>query len=683
MKTRGMPRRRALVLGASGFAAITAALAACGPAQQGGGSQAEAPKSGATSAPSASGTNATPGQFKEAPQLAQMVKDGKLPPVDQRLPKEPLVIKPLQKVGQYGGTWHLTTTGRADGANFTRVVGYDGLVRWDPDWKQILPNLATKWETNAEGTEFTFYLRPGLKWSDGTPLTTDDFIFWLEDIAKNTELTPAFPAWLSTDGKLPNIVKKDDSTFTYKFASPNGLFLQRLATPDGLLIFAPAKFLKPYHKKYAGAQADAAVQAEIQKNQKNFQAEAQRRSTLQGDWAVVFAVLNDYPFTPQRPTVYAWRVTKGVGDGTHVTWERNPYYWKVDTDGNQLPYIDTLDFEQHEKVDTMVLKALNGEIDAQSRHISALSNKSVFVDNQQKGNYHLFESTGSGMNTTILALNLAHKDPEMRKVLQDSRFRQALSHAINRKEAIDVIYVGQGQPWQAGPLKESPYYNEKLATQYLEFNPQKANQLLDEMGLTKKDAQGMRLRLDGKPLFISVEVEATHQEWIDYMQLVKKYWAAVGVNAEMKTEDRSIFYTRKDNNDHDAGIWGGDGGLEVVLEPRWYFPFSNESIYATSWAKWFQTNGQQGDEPIEPAKKQIDLYRQLLGTGDEKKQADLMKQILQIAADQFWVIGLALPVKGYGIVRNDFFNLPDKQLGAWLFPDPGPFNPPSFFTTHR
>jgi peptide/nickel transport system substrate-binding protein len=656
--------------------AATGLLAGCGPAGvPAGGKKADAPQDGALP---------IPGKFKEAPPLAQLVKEGKLPPVEQRLPKEPLVLKPVDRIGQYGGTWRMTTTGRADGAWFTRTIQYEGLVRWDPDWKGIIPNLATKWEANAQATEFTFWLREGVKWSDGKPLTSDDFVFWLEDIAKNPELTPTFPSWMTGGGQPVNIVKLGEYQFKYVFDGPNGLFMQNLATPSGLDIFAPAHFMKLFHKKYAGDNADAAVQEEIRKNQKNFEEEAKRRPTLKGEWALVFNVVNDNEFSPLRPTIYAWKVIKPVGEAV-VTWERNPYYWKVDTDGNQLPYIDTLSFEFHEKQETMVLRALNGEIDMQDRHIASLQNKSVFFDGQQKGNYKLYETTGSSMNTNVIALNLAHKDPEMRKIFQDKRFRMALSHAINRKEVIDLIYVSQGEPAQPSPLKESPFYNEKLATQYLAYDPALANRLLDEMGLMRKDGRGMRLRFDGKPLFIAFEVASSSEESVAYLQQVKKYWAAVGVDMEPKVEDRSLFYARKEGavNEHDAGIWGGDGGLEVILEPRWYFPFSDESVYATAWALWYRSNGRQGDEPVEPAKQQMELYRQLLATGDEKKQADLMKQILDIAAEQFWVIGLSRPVKGYGIVRNDFHNVPMKQLGAWLYPNPGPVNPPQFFTTRK
>jgi peptide/nickel transport system substrate-binding protein len=270
----------------------------------------------------------------------------------------------------------------------------------------------------------------------------------------------------------------------------------------------------------------------------------------------------------------------------------------------------------------------------------------------------------------------------LRKMFQDKRFRIALSYAINRKDAINVVYVNQGQPAQPAPLKQTKYYDEAFTTQYTQYDPKQANSLLDEMGLTKKDSSGMRLRPDGKPLLIAVEVvTALQPEWTDYLQLVKKYWAAVGVNMVLKEEERSIFYARKLANEHDAGIWGGDGGLSLPLEMRWYFPFSDESIYAVPWALWFQSNGKTGEEPPAETKKQMDLYNQVVQTGDPAKQDDLIKQILAISKDQFYCIGLSTPINGYGIQRNDFHNVTQTMFGAWLWPTPGPDHPEQYFTT--
>jgi peptide/nickel transport system substrate-binding protein len=661
-------RRAALHLSLPAAAALWAV--SCRPAAQPG-----RPPSAPSTAP---GAPAAAGQYKEAPQLAALVKEGKLPPVEQRLPKEPLVLKPVERIGQYGGQWRTALLGRADTAWLLRTVGYENLVRWDPEWKSIIPNIARKFEANPDGTEFTFYLREGMKWSDGQPFTAEDIVFWFDDIVSNEELTPVFPRWLTAGGKRGKVVKVDEYTVKFQFAAPNGLFLQNLATPTGSWTFAPAHYLKRWHKKYAGE----GVAAEVEKRRALVEEEMKRRG-LQGDYQTFFAIMADPWFNPERPVVFAWKATRGLGEGTRLTFERNPYYWKVDPDGNQLPYLDGVVYDLHESVETMVLKALNGEIDMQDRHIAQDRNKSVFFDNQQKGNYRFFETIPSSMNTAVIALNLAHKDPVLRQIFQDKRFRMALSHAINRKEAIDLIYVGQGEPWQPAPRKESIFYNERLAKQYLEYNPQLANRLLDEMGLTRKDSRGMRLRPDGKPIYIAFEVVATQTDRVDYLRLVKQYWAAIGIDMDIKAEDRSIFYTRKEANEHDAGIWGGDGGMEVILEPRWYFPFSYESIYATAWARWFITNGRDGEEPPEPTKQQMELYRQLSATGDEGKQVELMKQILDIAANQFYAIGLSLPVSGYGIVRNDFHNVPKTMIGAWLYPNPGPVNPPQFFSTRR
>jgi peptide/nickel transport system substrate-binding protein len=665
-------RRSALALGAGGL--VTATLASCGPTAP----AATPGDSAKPAAPSGAVPAVQPKGYKEAPQLAQLVKDGKLPPVDQRLPKEPVVIKPWERVGQYGGQWRMATTGRADNALFTRTINYEGLVRWDPEWKTTIADVATKWDVNGDATEFTFTLREGIRWSDGKPVVPEDFIFWLEDIQKDSELTPVFPSWLVTAGQRPTVEKVGENAIKYKFAAPNGLMLQQLALPSRFPA-APSHYLKQWHKKYS---TEAGIAAGMGQKKQLIEEEMKRRG-LQGDYATFFTVMNDFTFNPDLPVITAWRVTRGVGEGQRVVFERNPYYWKVDTDGNQLPYLDQVVAEHHERTDTMVLRALNGEIDMQDRHIATNANKSVFVDGQQKGSYKLFETIPSGMNSAILALNLTHKDPELRRVFQDKRFRVALSHAINRKEAIDLIYVGQGTPSQPGPLKQSPFYNERLSTQYLEYDPAKANGLLDEMGLTRKDGRGMRLRFDGQPLFIAFEVTADQQERIDYLQLVKKYWGAVGVDMETKAEDRSIFYTRKAANDHDAGIWGGDGGLEVILEPRWYFPYSDESIYGEAWQLWYRSSGAQGEEPPEPTRKQMELYRQLTATGNETVQTNLMKQILEIAADQFYAIGLATSVNGYGIQRSDFFNVPKTMIGSWLYPNPGPLNPAQFFTTRR
>ena len=280
----------------------------------------------------------------------------------------------------------------------------------------------------------------------------------------------------------------------------------------------------------------------------------------------------------------------------------------VDSEGNQLPYIDEVVYNVGSEVDTLVLQALNGDIDMQDRHIATNANRSVFFDNQEAGGFHFYETVPSSSNVMTISLNLTNTDPVKREIYNNKDFRIGLSEAINRQEIIDVVYVGQGQPYQAGPRPQSPLYNEKLATQYTEYDTDAANAALDKV-LPNKDSDGFRLLPNGDRLIIAMEVIPTLQpEWTGALELIQGYWADVGVDMQLVVEDRSVFYDRKAANQHDAGIWGGDGGLEVILEPRWYFPFSNESIYGEAWQYWFNNpKDERAEEPPAAVKQQMDL----------------------------------------------------------------------------
>jgi peptide/nickel transport system substrate-binding protein len=163
------------------------------------------------------------------------------------------------------------------------------------------------------------------------------------------------------------------------------------------------------------------------------------------------------------------------------------------------------------------------------------------------------------------------------------------------------------------------------------------------------------------------------------MELIKGYWADVGIRITVKTEDRSLFYERKDAWEHDLAVWGGDGGMDVVLEPRWYFPYSTESLYATGWATWYTSGGAQGVEPPEAAKQQMELYDELKGTVGTEAQNELMTEILNMAVEQFWVMGTFLGGPGYEVCKNTFRNVPNPNLGSWLYPNPGPQNPAQYY----
>ena len=601
---------------------------------------------------------------KESPALAARVKKGELPPVGKRLPAEPYVVEPVDRIGQYGGDWHTLLQGSADTSWANRTLFYDHLLRWDPDWKQVLPNLAERFEANDDGTEYTFTLRKGTRWSDGEPFTADDIVFAQNDVLNNADLFPV-PPWLGTAEKV------DDLTVRIVLDRPDGLFLQRQCMDLGQYLVAhPKHYAQQFH---AAHNPDAGALAE--------------KENLE-DWAALYLAKTDPYVNVDLPVLYAWKFRTPIGSGTRAVAERNPYYWKVDPDGSQLPYLDRVLFNVVADVEAMITRAVAGDIDMHSRHFNILRNKPVLAAGRTKGEYAFFTLRTASMNHTLIQLNLNHRDPVLRRIFQDKEFRIGLSHAINRQEIIDAAFQKQGRPWQIAPRPESELHDEEMAQQYIEYDVARANQHLDAAGLDKRDARGRRLRPDGRPVGFTIEFSSElRPEWADTAQMLTTYWKAVGLDVIAQPRSRALWTERVEANQHDLVVWQGDQGgynaLATILEPFYFFPQNSGSRYAVRWAEWYATGGKSGEEPPAPNRRQMRLYDQILATTDHDRHVALIKEILQIAKEEFQVIGVGLEVNGYGIVKNSFHNVPTEMVDTYTVLTPGPTHTEQYFTTQE
>ena len=609
------------------------------------------------------GTDARAAQYSEAPTLAELVKAGKLPPVDQRVPSEPEVLKPIDSVGSYGGQLRFGLRGSSDYNNTLRMVGPQGLVRWNQTYTEIVPNVAKSWDVSDDAKVFTFHLRPGMKWSDGTPFNADDVIFNMEDIVLAGTLAPTPPRYMA-NGKPVLVEKVDDVTVRFTFDAPYGDFLAELASPLGQHpVLYQKKYCAQFLPKY------------------NPDAEAQAKAAGSSDWKTFYvSKCGDIEVAsrcgnPDRPVLDPWVVKEPyVGGAVRVVMERNPYFWQVDTEGHQLPYIDELFSPIAQDVESLVLEAIGGKIDFQIRHLDAAANRPVLAENREKGGYEFVEAAPIGGVNMIINLNLTHKDPELRELFNKKDFRIALSESINRQEIIDTALLGEGQPWQQGPFEDHPYFNKRISTQYLDYKPDEANKLLDGIGLDKRGADGMRLLPSGKPLKFKIDVIPTLQpEQVDMLQLIEQQWAKVGVDMDVNPLERTFFYERTSNaNDHDAAVWGAQGSWVPGDLPQQIVPIHHDSRWGIPWVQWYKSGGKEGEEPPASIKERMKLYDEARATVDPDKRRELIEKVADIAADEFEVFGVSKALSTYGIRKDKLKNVPEAMPSSWYYPTPAP-----------
>ncbi|HEV8637034.1 MAG TPA: ABC transporter substrate-binding protein, partial [Chloroflexota bacterium] len=590
--------------------------------------------------------------------------------------EEPLVLKPTNEVGKYGGNWRMAFTGPADTQNMERHF-HDHILYWDAKMEKVVPHVAKAWKVEDGGKTIVVELRKGMKWSDGQPFTADDFVFWYEDMLLNEDLSPAKPAPMLINAKLGKVEKVNETTVAFKFEAPYYTFVDQIASlaapghaTDGRNAwgyYAPAHYLKQFHPKYT----DKAKLEQMAKDAKF------------DNWALLFKNKNDVARNLDCPTVAPWKYTAAV-TGPTVTAERNPYYFAVDTDGNQLPYVDKITWTLAENLEVANLRAVAGEYDLQVRHMD-IAKLPAFKQNEQKGNYTVkFWKWPHGTDAGFFMNVNYDADPEIAKWIRNKDFRVALSLGIDRNQLNEIFWLGQGEPGSAAPANGNQFLpGPEYRTLHSTLDPKKANELLDSIGL-KKGPDGMRQRTDGKGTLVLTitTVGAAFVNWTGIAEKVAQDWAKnIGVKANVEQVERSLMTRRLNANELQIRVWSNDGSDNPFTYPFHILPISDGSGWGPMYGTYYQTGGKKGVKPDGDAAKMLELYEKAKGTPPAERVA-LGKEIVKIYTEGAYVIGtvgVSPALLGIVVQSNKMGNVPDDIPGSTPGQTPGNGRPEQFY----
>jgi peptide/nickel transport system substrate-binding protein len=590
------------------------------------------------------------------------VDAGDLPPVQERIPDQPIIVDLEargRELGTPGGTLNTMVTRSKDIRQMV-VYGYARLVIYDENY-QLAPDLLASFENEGNKT-FTLRLREGHKWSDGSPFTSADFEYWWKDVTNNELLSPSGPPdFLRVDGELPEVSFPDPLTVVYSWSKPNANFLQSLAQARPPFIYRPSEFLKKYHGNYA----DPAQLAE------------EIEDTRVKSWAALHNKRdNMYKFdNHELPTLQPW-LNASSGKKIRHNFVRNPYYHRVDTNGIQLPYIDIVQMEIVAP-GLVAAKSNAGQSDLQGRGLD-FRDVSILKKGEADGDYKTrLWQTGVASQIAIYP-NLNFADDVWREVLRDVRVRRALSLGIDRDTINKALYFKLAKPGSMTVLPTSPFFEQENRDAWAAYDPKTANALLDEAGLTNRDANGIRLLPDGRPMEVVIETAGERQEVENALQIVTDTWRDIGVKLVMRPLDRDILRNRVYSGSSMASVWfGWDNGIpQSYTSPGYLAPTDQVFLAWPKWGQHFQTNGAAGEAPDVPeAQRLLELLKIWENATTDAERETAWREMLAIHADQLFGIGMLAEAPQPIVVSNRMRNVPQKALWAW---EPG-----AHFGIHR
>ena len=619
-------------------------------------------------------------EYGEAPMLADMVAAGDLPPVEERLPmaEDIMVVSGVDGIGEYGGVWHGYTWWQGYG-NIEMMI-YDPPVRWNRSYTGYEPGLLKAWEISEDGKTLTWIFRQGLKWSDGTPFSTiEDMGYWWELATNEDFKVVTIPWWgFDSDGTAMEVTFPNEYTMVMNWGEPHYIanFVVAQGFWEWLPMERPKHFLSPHDPAY---NADATF-------------EELEEYVYGGDWLGNVA---------GYPCLHAW-CPETVTPGERTIWTRNPYYWKVDAEGNQLPYIDVVDVRLVGDNEVRLLEVSQGKSEATFRGTDNPTNIPFLLEQAEAGDYYLHQGAVNGAGGWpgwLINMNFSDAETypdtweEIRDLLDNQDFRIGLSHALDRERLIDVVWDGIGYPtnatispqaWHfASPEGQAVY--EAWRDAYVEYDPDLAMQHFDAAGFVDADGDGLRDLPSGAPFTLVMDVGDWGGKEVSEggSEVYAGNLEALGIDVLLNNlvgqpdwdlrQNQGLYMLR---NMHASE-------LDIWTYPDWMFPLRNNRAWPLE-GRYRETGGDEGWEPQPGTTWALELqqlYDKGLATASIEERHKIVWEAIQIHIDNgpFMIGGSGdqqMPV----VVRNGFMGIPDLViLGPWAPGSPGNLNPEQFW----
>lgn len=586
--------------------------------------------------------------YSESPLLGERVASDQLPPVDERLPVNPKVVPVIDEIGQYGGTLRVGDTGdRLDEALRMRHIG---LFRYNFTASEYEADLAESWEWTNEFRTLTIKLRDGLKWSDGDSFDTEDIAWHWNSILNHPEVSPAGPGGFWTvGGETATLDVIDSTTFSYTWAIPYPIAMDsfgRTHFSGDNSLYGPAHYLQQFHI--------------------DFNEDAQALAEAEGfaTWIDLLNARRCQCYQPtsmplDRPYMDSFIPIEMSSD--RILMERNPYFHQVDAEGHQLPYIDYMEVGRASNADLYALKLTAGEYDFGVRWTRA-SDFQLYRQSEESGNYTTYVARTLRASDTAIFLNQNYPDADWNPLLTNLDFRVALSVALNRDQHNDILFFGLAEIHPATPLKTMPWFSDEWYNDYLEYNPERSNELLDSVGLSERDGEGYRLLPSGSRASLILHGLEEH---IQGCQLIANDLREVGIEVVCNQVTPDVINQLREDNAFMGQYWHLERATLFGRGTPDDFAVNDPARHkwAPEWSLWISSGGAQGIEPPQEIKDLNARWQEFSQyPSDSPEAVEVGRAYFSYFAEQLPIIpSVGLTPQPY-VITNRLGNVPTEDV---------------------